>query len=343
MADTEPDIFGGSPRIEERTVDNPADLDALLAGARAPFVIRGLAADWPLVKAGKESFKAARDYIASHARNMPFTVSIAEPGNDGRLFYNTAMGMNFRMERAKLPEIFEAIEAQEGSADAQTIYLGSVDLHDYFDGLHEANHVDLGSRKPLCSIWIGGPTRIAAHNDVPDNLACCAVGQRRFIVFPPEQFGNLYLGPLDNTPAGPTVSMVDFRTPDFVAHPRFKEAMAHAQIADLEAGDAIFVPSMWWHHVEATSAFNVLVNYWWRNVPAWMGQPHDALFHAILSIRDLPQADKALWRALFDHYVFENGVEVADHIPPEGRGILAPLTAESAGRLRAFLLRALNR
>ena len=74
-----------------------------------------------------------------------------------------------------------------------------------------------------------------------------------------------------------------------------------------------------------------------------LGQPQDALNHALLAIRDLPADQKRNWRDLFDYYVFENGEEVVAHIPPEGRSILAPLTPESAGRIRAFLLRALSR
>jgi hypothetical protein len=169
------------------------------------------------------------------------------------------------------------------------------------------------------------------------------VGRRRFTLFPPDQFANLYLGPIDNTPAGRAVSLVDFDAPDLAAHPRFVEAMAHAQTVELGPGDAIFIPSMWWHHVEGLDRFNILVNYWWRDTPAWLGQPQGALNHAILAIRDLPAEDKAMWRDLFDHYVFANGGAVTDHIPEPERGVLAPLTAETAGQLRAYLLRILSR
>ncbi len=137
--------------------------------------------------------------------------------------------------------------------------------------------------------------------------------------------------------------MVDFHRPDFAVFPRFKTALQHARVAHLEPGDAIFVPSLWWHHVEGLSPFNTLVNYWWRDAPAFLGKPEDALNHAILAIRDLPDADKVVWRALFDHYVFDNGADVTEHIPEEARGVLAPLTPETAGRIRAFLLRSLSR
>ena len=323
--------------------DRPTDLDARLRGADKPFVIRSLIAGWPLVRAGLESGASARDYLLQHRRDRAFTVNIGEPGAGERLFYDQSMGMNFRTGRASLNDIFAGIDANEDKREAPAIYLSSVDVQGYFDGLHQANHVDLGAREPIESIWIGTRTRIAAHNDFPDNLACVAVGRRRFTLFPPAQFANLYLGPLDNTPAGRPVSMVDLHKPDFEAYPKFREALKVAQVAELEPGDAIFIPSMWWHHVEALAPFNVLVNYWWRDTARFLGQPQDALNHAILAIRDLPDNEKHLWRQLFDHYVFGDPAVVTDHIDEGARGILDPLDAETAGRIRANLLRSLSR
>ena len=343
MADRDAPIYDRFARVPERAVEGAAGLDALLQEAREPFVIRGLVADWPLVAEGKMSARAVRQYLLERARDRPFTVSIGPPGHDGRFFYDANMEMNFRTGTGKLADIFAGIDQSEERRDPRAVYLGSVDMAGYFDGLREENRIDLGDREPLESIWIGTRTRIAAHNDFPDNLACCAAGRRRFTLFPPDAFRNLYLGPIDNTPAGRAISMVDFEHPDLAAHPKFVEAMAHAQTVEMEPGDAIFIPSMWWHHVEGLADFNILVNYWWRRTPAWLGQPQEALNHAILAIRDLPPEDRAIWRDLFDYYVFDAGSAVTDHIPEAGRSILAPLTPESAGRLRAFLLRTLSR
>lgn len=343
MAEADPGPFAGARGVPELRVADAAELDARLREADRPFVVRGLVADWPLVAAGRESARAARAYLVERARDLPFTVSVGAPGSDGRLFYDDAMRMNFGMAKGSLADIFARIERGEGNPAAPPIYLASIDMRGYFDGLDEANRVDLSGREALASIWIGTRTRIAAHNDLPDNLACVAVGRRRFTLFPREQFRNLYLGPVDNTPAGRAVSMVDFHAPDFERHPRFAEALAHAQVAELEAGDALYIPALWWHHVEGLDAFNVLVNYWWRTTPRWMGQPQDALNHALMAIRDLPADQKAYWRDMFDHYVFDGGAEVTGHIPEGARGILDPMTPESAARIRAFLLRMLNK
>ena len=321
----------------------PADaLDQRLRESKEPFIIRGLVAGWPLVEAGRKSGRDARDYLLSKRREAQFVVSIGKRGMGGKLFYDDAMQMNFRSTRAKLPDIFAQIDAVEGESDPPPIYLASIDMHDFFDGLHEANHVGLGDRSFLASIWMGTRTRIAAHNDFPDNLACVAVGHRRFTLFPPEQFRNLYLGPIDNTPAGRAVSMVDLHAPDFTRYPRFKDALDQARVAELGPGDALYIPSMWYHHVEGLDAFNVLVNYWWRETPRFLGQPQDALNHAMLSIRDLPDDQKAHWRDLFEYYVFGDAGEAAAHIPEGARSVLGPIDAESASRIRAFLLRQLS-
>ncbi|MDP1026481.1 cupin-like domain-containing protein [Sphingomonas sp. KR1UV-12] len=343
MTDGDQGIFASLPPIRELAIGDAATLDRTLREANEPFVVRGLVADWPIVRAGQESARRARDYIARHAQPKPFAVSVVNPRSGGRLFYDDAEGMNFQTAHAGLAQIFARIDADEGVPDTPPIYLASVNMQEFFIGLHEANHVDLGDRKPLASIWMGTRTRIAAHNDVADNLACVAVGERRFTLFPRDQFRNLYLGPVDDTPAGRPISMVDFHNPDFARFPRFREALAHAQVCVLGAGDALYIPTMWWHHVEGLAAFNVLVNYWWRDSPRWLTQPQDALSHAMLAIRDLPDDERRHWRDMFDHYVFAAGPDVTEHIPEHQRGVLATLTAESAERIRAVLARAFGR
>jgi len=212
-----------------------------------------------------------------------------------------------------------------------------------FPTFRAENDIDLGARDALMSIWIGNQTRIAAHYDMPDNIACVAVGRRRFTLFPPDQLNNLYVGPLDFTPAGQPISLVDFARPDYDRFPRFAEAVKHAQVAELGPGDAIFIPSMWWHHIEALEPLNVLCNYWWRQSPDYMDTPTHTLMQALLSIRDLPPVQRKVWQELFRHYVFEADEQTSAHIPPAARRALAPLDENAARTLRAQLLKMMNR
>lgn len=335
------DIFEGIAPIEEVQAFSISDLEPYLA-KRKPFIVRGLVANWPLVTAGKVSGKTARDYLESKAADRPFSVNMGSDEFDGRIFYRDDMSMNIQMGKAKLPLIFERIDKVENDPNLPIIYLSSIDIKNFFSGLHEDNHFDIGERKARESIWIGTKSRIAAHNDFPENLAFVAVGRRRFTLFPPAEFRNLYIGPLDNTPAGRSISMVDFHDPDFDKFPKFRQALNSAITADLGPGDAIHIPSMWWHHVEGLEPFNVLINYWWRDTPGYLGGPQNALNHAIMAIRDLPEDEKVHWRDLFNHYVFENDDQVADHIPEHGRGILGPMSSKNASKIRSFLIKMLS-
>jgi hypothetical protein len=170
-----------------------------------------------------------------------------------------------------------------------------------------------------------------------------AAGRRKFTLFPPEQLANLYVGPLDFTPAGQPISMVDLHQPDLARFPRFADALEQAQAAELEAGDAIFIPSMWWHHVEALEPFNILVNYWWRQSPPFMDTPTSALMLALLAVRDLPLAQRKAWQEIFRHYVFDSDGSEAAHIPPAARRVLAPLDDATARGLRGEIINRINR
>src|SRR3546814_21032377 len=95
--------------------------------------------------------------------------------------------------------------------------------------------------------------------------------------------------------------------------------------------------------MEALDAFNVLVNYWWRQSPAWMDTPMNALMHAIMTVRDLPPAQRETWQEVFRHYVFAADETTAGHIPEEARSLLSPLGETQARELSALLLQRLNR
>ncbi|WP_375404158.1 cupin-like domain-containing protein, partial [uncultured Sphingomonas sp.] len=118
MAEADPGFARSLATVPEVTVADAEQLDARLRDADQPFIVRGLVADWPLVQAGRRSAGEARRYIARHARQHPFTVSVGAPGSGGRLFYDDAMAMNFRTLRAPLPDIFAKIAETEGQVDA---------------------------------------------------------------------------------------------------------------------------------------------------------------------------------------------------------------------------------
>lgn len=137
--------------------------------------------------------------------------------------------------------------------------------------------------------------------------------------------------------------MVDFNNPDFDQYPRFKDALPHAQVAELSPGDALFLPRMWWHQVEGLSPFNALVNYWWNKTPKYLGEAMSVLQHALLSLKDRPMAEKKAWQHVFDYYIFSEQNHAGAHLPKQARGALGTIDNIQARKLRAQLINQLNR
>jgi Cupin-like domain len=139
--------------------------------------------------------------------------------------------------------------------------------------------------------------------------------------------------------------MVSLRDPDFARYPKFRTALDAAQVVQLAPGDGLFIPPLWWHHVESLEPFNLLVNYWWHDSAgpsAAADSAFDALLHGILAIRALPPETRRAWSAFFEEYVFGAEPSSIEHIPAQRRGLLGELSREQGGALRAHLSKKLG-
>jgi hypothetical protein len=311
-----------------------------------PAILRGLVQSWPAAQAGRTSPQALTAYLQTYYAGQPAPLFEGPPEINGRFFYNATLdGLNFQSRRASLTEVLERLIREIGNRCAPALYAGSVSLPIYFPGFANANNLRqlITVQSVLESIWIGNRTCIAAHFDNTENIACVVAGTRRFTMFPPDQIGNLYVGPLDLTPAGQPVSLVDVRNPDLSRFPRFAAALEVAEMAQLGPGDAVYIPALWWHHVEALDDFNVLVNYWWRDVPEFFDSPSMSLLHCLLTIKSLPAEQRSRWKALFDYLIFQTEAPALEHLPPQVRGLFGELTEPKADRIRAMLLKSLAR
>jgi hypothetical protein len=332
-------------RVIEGLAPDAIPYEELLATGQ-PAVLRGVVAHWPLARAATPAQAAA--CLQSFYQGRPVMAFVARPELKGRFGYNAdATRLDFVSERGPLGDFVDRLLAHPDES-APSIYIGSTDVDLYLPGLRSQNelilnHAMFEASPPMVGAWIGNRTTALAHHDMSHNIACVAVGRRRFTLFPPEQVANLYPGPLEPTPGGQVVTMADIHAPDFARFPRLGEALASAQQAELGPGDAIFYPALWWHQVEALESFNVMINYWWTTTPAFMDTPQNTLLHAILSIRDRPEAEKRAWRAMFDYYVFGPADTAGAHLLEAARGSLGKLDELKARRLRAQLLQRLNR
>src|SRR6185436_10790860 len=243
---------------------------------------------WPVVQAALRSDADCCSYLRRFGERTKVGLWRGPPEIEGRFFYNADLtGFNYQREVAPFGALLDELLANAGNAKPPALYLGSTELDGSFPGLRqECDLPALSQLDPLVSLWLGNQVHVAPHFDVPDNIACVVSGRRRFTLFAPEQVGNLYVGPLDLTPAGQPVSLVDPSRPDLDRYPRYAEAARHAQVVELLPGDAIFIPSQWWHGVQGMEPVNALVNFWWRQSPGYMDSPLNSLMLALLTLRD---------------------------------------------------------
>jgi hypothetical protein len=315
-----------------------ANFHARIAAQNEPVIIRSLVADWPAVKAGKVSAASACDYLLGKDAGLPVYTIAAPPEAGGRFFYNEDLqSVNFNRGQIPLSQVLQKLLDNIGNPAPHSIAVQALGVRHSLPGFESENGMPLMETNVEPTMWIGNKGRVSPHYDVHKNLACVMAGRREFTLFPPEQIANLYPGPVLNAPGGVPISLVDVQDPDLDRFPRYSIALEHARSATLEPGDAIFIPSLWWHAVASLETINVLVNYWWAGYTATGISANDTLLHGMLSIAALDDEQRRAWKSFFDYYVFSASEQRTRHLPGTLRDISTSITAEQLASIKAFL------
>jgi hypothetical protein len=298
-----------------------------------PAVLKSQVSDWPAVRAAERSPAALTSYLSEFDAGEQIAVCVGPPSIKGRFFFSEDLrGFNFNRVDRTLMSTLKALGATERH-EPPSIAMQAVSIADNLPGFRDDNRLSLLDDSVLPRMWLGNRTVTATHYDTSQNIACAVAGRRRITFFPPEQIANLYPGPLMLTPGGAHVSMVDLRKPDFSKHPLFEEALAVASQVDIEPGDSVYIPSLWWHNVESLDSFSVQVNYWWGGSEETDVTPYQSLLHGLLTIPDLPVEKRRVWRAFFDYFVFQVDQDPAAHLPDDLEDIIGTFSAERKSRL----------
>lgn len=115
------------------------------------------------------------------------------------------------------------------------------------------------TRPPRVNLWFGAAgTQTQLHYDDSHNLFAQLSGRKRFLLFSPGDSRRLYRYPLKHWYAH--FSRINTATPDLQRYPRF--AAAQPIECTLEPGDALFLPTFWWHQ-PACIDDSVSISMWW--------------------------------------------------------------------------------
>jgi hypothetical protein len=308
-----------------------------------PVVIRSMVRSWPAVAAGVHSPTELRDYLSRFDAGGEAEVFVGDSHIAGKYYYSDDLrGFNFARARMHFTDTLDRIVATAATPNGTSMYMGSLPVEDYLPGFEAENRLSVLKANVAPRIWLGHASKVSAHYDTMDNIACVVAGTRRFTLYAPETIDRLYIGPIDHTMAGQPVSLAASAPADDERFPRFREVRDQALVAELQPGDAIYVPKLWWHQVEATGAFNVLVNYWWDAFSAGRDSPAVAMLLSLIAIAERPPAERQAWKAFFDHFVFRTQGHPLAHLPADQHGVLGPLKPDNYQKIRARVMQMLR-
>ena len=307
-----------------------------------PAVLRGVVAQWPAVAYARESDQALCRFLAALDSGHAVDALMLRPEHQGRIFYSADWrGFNYLRNQVSLTQVMDQLQRYALFARPPSVAVQSALTSLCAPGFTGSHPMSLLDPQVAPRFWLGNAITTPTHMDESHNVACVVAGQRQFTLFPPEQIGNLYIGPVGHAPTGTPISLVDLQAPDLERYPRFATAMEQAQQAVLGPGDAIYIPPLWWHHVVSKARLNLLVNYWWKT-PADSPTAMNALLHTMLALRELPLAQRQAWQTLFSHWVFAADESTTAHLAPPLLGVHGPLTAQLREQLRLMVLQGLE-
>jgi cupin-like protein len=239
--------------VERIGIPNAETFKRELVRPARPAVIAGAARAW------KATDRWTPEYLKAAVGQVPVRVSVSDDavfGGDPRLGFD-APG---RTQRMPVSEYIDLISSPQGG---KRYYLQQQPLRAVFPAL--AADLEVPQYIPKAAVeqlnlWFGPSGSVSPlHYDASQNLLVQVTGRKRVILFAPQDGSKLYAHQLTSKLSH--FSRVNVDAPDVKAFPKF--AAARAFEATLEAGDALFIPSTWWHHVHTVET-GISINIWWK-------------------------------------------------------------------------------
>ncbi|MGF1603710.1 MAG: cupin-like domain-containing protein [Thermosynechococcaceae cyanobacterium] len=149
---------------------------------------------------------------------------------------------------------------RNGQAHDQDMYLAKCPLGTTPLSLSKAlrtirDRIPLNMPVSEFNLWVGPPGHLEClHYDPMDGTLIQLHGAKKIVLFPPDQWANLYPFPTSvHLRYGRRLrcwfSQVTLQSPDFDAFPQLREALPHRIEVILNAGEALYIPAGWWHEV----------------------------------------------------------------------------------------------
>ena len=234
-------------RVERITPPTQQEFESKYLRANRPVIITGLVDNWPALS------KWNMHYFGS---NFGETKAGVVKLKDGECDLNNFTGS--RLDYVSIGETITAISAgkiNDGLAVASPLEVFPVSIQrDYSTpsfctkGKFLRSRVFLGPKGTITSL----------HQDLFENLYTMVKGKKTITLFEPS--APVY--PNSRFSRLPNHAQVDPLKPDYNRFPDFKNAQPY--IVELSAGETLFLPSFWWHHLKNEEE-SIAVSFWWAH------------------------------------------------------------------------------
>jgi len=213
-----------------------------------PVLLDGLADDWP----ARSNWSIAR--LRERFGDRP--ISVMET-HHGRLCSDVNTGVAFQSMR--FGDYLDVLEQGE-RPDCYLIEPGSGWIPELSNDVRMPEYLRKAPWRNT-RFWLSAAnTSGPLHRDLAENIFVQIAGRKRFFLYPPSYAPWLYSNPFRS--ALPNYSRFDPEKPDYDRFP-LGRAVRPIEVI-LQAGDALYLPSRWWHQVRSLDV-STSFNFWWAD------------------------------------------------------------------------------
>jgi len=356
-----PSVAGDQPSLghidalpEVQRLDRPSAAE-FAQRTSAPVILTGCLEDWPLYRSLREHPSDAEKVacVGEAIGSVPISYNTQAGGQFG---FDDNLVQSWQTHLSTYEEFSRVLLASRERQSPDAIYLQGFENYDWDTFSARVGPIPYMTRKitrpgtvdpgavagrtkgPL--VWVGAGGQIVnLHIDPYKNFMSMLNGQKRVTLFPPAATHDLYVAPLDKQWANVIASRVQLTRWDRSAYPRVAQALKLGMKATLRAGEMLYVPPLWWHHVES-SDLNIMVNCWEDDIPELLLNVCLAGFmEAVVLFAGTSPTVRTAYRGMYYRYLFDldppaaaGAVEEPGYVPDQA----------TLDRITANLLRAVS-
>ncbi|XP_028294161.1 bifunctional peptidase and (3S)-lysyl hydroxylase JMJD7 isoform X2 [Gouania willdenowi] len=260
-------------------------------GPNRPCIIRNACSHWPALN------KWTNEYLREKVGSKVISVAITPNG-----YADAVLGDRFVMPEERQMSLSSVLDIMEGKMKVGGVVYVQKQCSNLLQELPELTsdmepHVPwmstaLGKLPDAVNFWLGEASAVTSmHKDHYENLFCVISGEKQFLLLPPTDrpfipygnHGNPHLTAhcihgvyqpavyhqrddgefevidLSDSEKVPWIP-IDPLDPDLTHYPQYQQA--HPISCTVRAGEMLFLPSLWFHHVRQSHGC-IAVNFWY--------------------------------------------------------------------------------